>query len=75
MTTLMLSAQRRCVHLRSEPLVQPRSEMRILFLDIDGVLNRTGFRPEVSAGLRSWIEPELAGRLSEVLEITAARSC
>lgn len=46
--------------------------MRILFLDIDGVLNRTGFRPEKSAGLRSWVEPELAGRLSEVLEATAA---
>jgi hypothetical protein len=42
--------------------------MRILFLDIDGVLNRTGFRPAESVGLRSWIEPELARRLSSVIE-------
>ena len=40
---------------------------RVLFLDVDGVLNRTGFRPRESTGLRSWIEPELAQRLSEVL--------
>ena len=39
----------------------------MLFLDIDGVLNRTGYRPDVSLGLRSWIEPELAGRLSHLL--------
>lgn len=41
--------------------------MRILFLDIDGVLNRTGFRPAESVGLRSWIEPELASRVSELI--------
>lgn len=46
--------------------------MRIVFLDIDGVLNRTGFRPESSVGLRSWIEPELARRLCELLEATRA---
>ncbi len=46
--------------------------MRVLFLDIDGVLNRHGFHPGESVDLRSWIEPELAGRLSEVLEATAA---
>ena len=42
--------------------------MRILFLDIDGVLNRTGFHPAESVGLRSWIEPELARRLCGVIE-------
>ena len=46
--------------------------MRVLFLDVDGVLNRTGFRPVTSVGLRSWIEPELAGRLSELLVLTGA---
>jgi hypothetical protein len=45
---------------------------RVLFLDIDGVLNRTGFRPRESTGLRSWIEPELARRLSEVLRAIGA---
>jgi len=43
-----------------------------LFLDVDGVLNRTGFRPAASVGLRSWIEPELAQRLSSVLRATGA---
>jgi hypothetical protein len=38
-----------------------------LFLDIDGVLNRTGYRPSESVGLRSWIEPELAARLSQLV--------
>lgn len=41
--------------------------MRIVFLDIDGVLNRTGYRPVESLGLRSWIEPELATRLSRLV--------
>lgn len=41
--------------------------MRVLFLDIDGVLNRTGYRPCESVGLRSWIEPELAARLSQLV--------
>lgn len=40
---------------------------RILFLDIDGVLNRAGYRPQESSGLHNWIEPELASRLSAVL--------
>ncbi len=46
--------------------------MRVLFLDIDGVLNRTGFHPGESVGLRSWIETELARRLCYVLEATGA---
>jgi hypothetical protein len=46
--------------------------VRVLFLDVDGVLNRTGFRPGESLGLRSWIEPELATRLSDVLRVTGA---
>lgn len=46
--------------------------MRVLFLDIDGVLNRIGYRPEVSRGLRSWIEPELAERLSAVIRAIGA---
>jgi hypothetical protein len=41
--------------------------VRVLFLDIDGVLNRVGYSPDESVGLRSWIEPELAARLSELL--------
>ena len=45
---------------------------RVLFLDIDGVLNRTGYRPEVSLGLRSWVEPDLARRANEVLQATGA---
>lgn len=46
--------------------------MRIIFLDIDGVLNRTGYHPGQSVGLRSWIEPELAARLSTVIDATSA---
>lgn len=46
--------------------------MRVLFLDVDGVLNRTGFRPRESLGLRSWIEPELAQRLSDVIRTIGA---
>ncbi len=46
--------------------------MRVLFLDVDGVLNRTGFRPRESVGLRSWIEPELAQRLSDVIRTIGA---
>ncbi len=41
--------------------------MRVVFLDIDGVLNRAGYRPIESLGLRSWIEPELAARLSRLV--------
>lgn len=47
--------------------------MRVLFLNVDGVLNRTGYQPVQSFGLRSWIEPELASRLSIVLARTDAR--
>lgn len=46
--------------------------VRVLFLDIDGVLNRTGYRPAQSLGLRSWIEPELADRLSWLLRTIGA---
>jgi len=46
--------------------------VRVLFLDVDGVLNRIGFHPGTSVGLRSWIEPELAKRLSDVLRVTRA---
>ena len=46
--------------------------VRVLFLDVDGVLNRTGFHPGKSVGLRSWIEPELAQRLCEVLRAIKA---
>jgi hypothetical protein len=35
-----------------------------MFLDVDGVLNRTAFRPAESRGLVSWIEPELAARVA-----------
>jgi hypothetical protein len=45
----------------------------VLFLDVDGVLNRTGFRPVTSLGLRSWIEPELARRLCEVIQTTSVQ--
>ena len=44
----------------------------ILFVDVDGVLNRAGFRPAVAAGLASWIEPELAHRLSDLVAATGA---
>jgi hypothetical protein len=40
--------------------------MRILFLDIDGVLNRAGFQPEGTLDLVSWLEPELAVRVDRV---------
>jgi hypothetical protein len=38
--------------------------VRVLFLDVDGVLNRTGFKPAEPRGLVSWIEPELAARVA-----------
>lgn len=46
--------------------------MRVLFLDIDGVLNRTGFQPNDGVELASWIEPELAVRLDAALRATDA---
>jgi len=46
--------------------------VRVLFLDVDGVLNRAGFQPDETVGLRSWIEPELARRLCGVLSATRA---
>ncbi|MGN6106372.1 MAG: HAD domain-containing protein [Kofleriaceae bacterium] len=49
-----------------------RTSVRVLFLDIDGVLNRTGYSPRESLGLRSWIEPDLAQRLSALLVATSA---
>ena len=47
--------------------------MRVLFLDVDGVLNRTGFRPAESRGLVSWIEPELAARFARAASDVDAR--
>ena len=47
--------------------------MRVVFLDIDGVLNRHGFRPAESRGLVSWIEPELAARLAREVAAIDAR--
>jgi hypothetical protein len=46
--------------------------VRVLFLDIDGVLNRDGFQPDDNLELASWIEPELAARLTAVLARTQA---
>lgn len=44
-----------------------------MFLDVDGVLNRSGFRPAESRGLISWIEPELAARLAREVAALDAR--
>ena len=46
--------------------------VRVLFLDVDGVLNRVGFKPEEPDGLASWIEPELAARLTALVRETGA---
>jgi hypothetical protein len=46
--------------------VEGQQPMCILFLDIDGVLNRAGFQPEEAIDLVGWIEPELAARLDRV---------
>lgn len=46
---------------------------RVLFLDIDGVLNRTGFHPgKPIVGLSSWIETELVVRMSRVVHTIGA---
>jgi hypothetical protein len=47
--------------------------VRVVFLDVDGVLNRTGFRPAQSRGLVSWIEPELAARFAQAAVALDAR--
>ncbi len=44
-----------------------------MFLDVDGVLNRHGFRPVASRGLVSWIEPELAARVAREVAAVEAR--
>ncbi len=44
-----------------------------MFVDVDGVLNRHGYRPIESRGLVSWIEPELAARLARVVAEVDAR--
>ena len=46
--------------------------MRVLFLDVDGVLNRIGFLPPPAApdGLAGWIEPELGARLAALVHET-----
>lgn len=48
------------------------SAVRVLFLDIDGVLNRTGFEPNDPVELAGWIEPDLAERLDAALRASAA---
>jgi hypothetical protein len=48
--------------------------VRVLFLDIDGVMNHTGYRaPGESRGLRSWIAPEHAARLNALARRVRAR--
>ncbi|MEZ4364507.1 MAG: HAD domain-containing protein [Kofleriaceae bacterium] len=47
--------------------------MKVLVLDVNGVLNRSMFFPaSLRHSLRHWIEPTLAERLSEVLRATGA---
>ncbi len=46
--------------------------MRVLFLDIDGVLNRRGFQPNDAVELAAWIEPELAMRLDAAVRASDA---
>ncbi|HRC57323.1 MAG TPA: HAD domain-containing protein [Kofleriaceae bacterium] len=41
--------------------------MPVVFLDVDGVLNRVGYCPERSEGLRDWIEPDLAQQLDRAV--------
>ena len=47
--------------------------MRILFLDVDGVLNRKGFEPVDAVELASWIEPALAARLAAAIRAIDAQ--
>ena len=49
------------------------ARVRVLLLDVDGVLNRTGYRPAESRGLVSWIEPELAVRVAREAAALDAR--
>lgn len=44
----------------------------VVFLDVDGVLNRAGYRPDESVGLSSWIEAELGARLTALVRATGA---
>lgn len=46
--------------------------MRILFLDVDGVLNRTGFEPVNTVELASWIEPGPAAHLDAAVRAIEA---
>lgn len=46
--------------------------MRVVFLDVDGVLNRADFEPADDRGLASWIERELAARLTALVRATGA---
>ena len=48
------------------------TESIVVFLDVDGVLNRAGYRPDESVGLSSWIEAELAARLTVLVRDTGA---
>jgi len=46
--------------------------VRILFLDVDGVLNRAGFQPADTVSLAGWIEPDLAARLDTAVRAIEA---
>ena len=59
----------RCARGAARGYTQP---VRVLFLDVDGVLNRVGFKPEEPDGLASWIEEELAARLTALVRETGA---
>lgn len=46
--------------------------MRVVFLDIDGVLNSVGFRPENPQGLRDWLSETNVRALRRIVESTGA---
>ena len=50
----------------------PSTHDVVVFLDVDGVLNRAGYRPDTSVGLSSWIEAELGARLTALVCATGA---